>query len=262
MNDNTTNHDAETNNIDGGTGEGAEIAASAAAPVLTIPTAFYAGATLGQSQDAVTFALEQAEAQGVPVAQNFKEEDELPEGYGIAVRAISKRGKGLQGVIIAMQPTLEAILSHDKGDEYMRSTICADLMDKLANAVRGVGDSVLFGGIMRFSLGDFLAPAKLGEGLQAFRAIASVFVDALKKKGAKKMTSGLLRQICESAAFAEAEFPHLPQEQWQNVINTMSSKASAAGEDTAIFAHWLATRDQVEIVSDDLDLDDLSGLLG
>jgi len=228
----------------------------------SIPTTFFAGETLADAHDAVEIATLTAETEGVKVAQNFKDGEELPDGFGLLVRPVSKRGKGLQGVVVAAMPTLEAILAHEKGEQFVRDAMLSVLSDKLVAAVRGRGDDAVFGGTMPFTLADFLAPAKRDGGLPAFNIVANLFVQALKKKGAKKMTKGLLRQICESTAFAEAEFPTVGQEQWVNVINTMASKATKEGESDAIFNHWLATRDQVEIVSDDLNLDDLSGLLG
>jgi len=228
---------------------------------VSIDSAFFSPDNLEPAQDAINKALAIAHDAGIPVVQNFGDDDELPDNFGVAIRPVSQRGKGLLGVIVAFVPSVTAIAGHEKGGDFISDVVTSNLLDKMVMQVRGRGADATFGGTLPKTLEQFLAPSSRGETLAAFREVQSLFVAALKKKGAKKMTAVLLRQVCESAAFAEAEFPATPQEAWVNIINTMKAKAATKGHDGSLFDHWIETRDKVEVETTELDLSDLDGLV-
>lgn len=200
------------------------------------------------------------------IKRNFEPEKDFPDGYGLAVVPISKRveGKGnvFLGVAIAAIPDPASVAEHEKGGEFIRSAITDVFMSKVANACRPRPDGTVATTIP-FTIEDFIESRRGRENLKAFSEIAPIFVKALRKKGIKYMTPGLLRQTLQSTAFAETQFEKIAQAAWQKVLDAMIVKAKAGGFDPAILQNWKDTRDSVEVEEiDDLDLDDLDSLIG
>jgi len=220
-------------------------------------------AGLTAAQSAIDAAIAAAAKVGAPVVQNFAEDAELPDGFGIVVRPVTARaksgeaGKTLRGVVVGFAPTLETLLGCEQGAAFVREIVESALSDKLVAAVRGRDDAP-FGGVMPATLAEFLTRATRSSGLEAYRAVAELFVAAIRskqKKGAKPITIGTLRMVCESAAYASSAYGAIPQATWVSIIQTMRSKAVALNESPAIFDQWLATRDKVEFDMGDLSLD-------
>ena len=200
------------------------------------------------------------------IKRNFNPEETFPDGYGLAVVPISKRveGKGNVsiGVVVAAIPDPASVANHEKGGEFIRSAITDVFMSKVANSCRPRPDGTTATTIP-FSIEDFIESRRGRESLKAFTEVASAFVKALRKKGIKYMTPGLLRQTLQSKAFAATQFEKINQNAWQKVLDAMIVKAKAAGHDPAILVNWKDTRDSVEVVEiEDLDLDDLDSLVG
>lgn len=238
-------------------------AAPAEKPEVYSVRQFFHADKIDQLSTTITAATEAANAAGVPVLTNFGDELTLPEGHGVVVCSIASREKGLRGVVIATAPTLETAASAEGGNAYLQELHESTIMDRVVASVRQRNDAVIAGRVP-VAIGEFLNPPRRGsEGIAAYRAVAQMFVDALRAKGAKSVTVTSLRHICESVSFAKSEFPAIDQAVWVNIINTMAAKAVAKGESRAIFYQWLATRDTVEFKADDLNLDlsDLSGLV-
>ena len=74
----------------------------------------------------------------------------------------------------------------------------------------------------------------------------------------KLMTDNILRSILESAAFAESQFPKVPQASWEKLLDSMIGKAEKDGMQVGMLADWRKTRDAAGLPSDDEV--DLSGL--
>lgn len=199
------------------------------------------------------------------IKRNFDPEETFPDGYGLAVVPISKRVEGQGnvpiGVAVAAIPDPASVAQHDKGGEFIRSAITDVFMSKVANACRPRPDGTTATTIP-FSIEDFIESRRGRESLKAFTEVASAFVKALRKKGIKFMTPGLLRQTLQSKAFAVTQFEKINQDAWQKVLDAMIVKAKAAGLDPAILVNWKETRDSVEVIEiEDLDLDDLDSLV-
>ncbi len=201
------------------------------------------------------------------IKRNFEASDPFPEGYGLAIVPISRRGSEpgsgniAIGVVVAAIPDPEIVAAHEKGGEFIRSAIVDVFMAKVANACRPRPDGTV-ASTFPFSIEDFIESRRGRENMKAFSEIASIFVKALREKGIRYMTPQLLRQTLQSTAFAEAQFEKISQSAWQRVLDAMIVKAKAEGLDPAILVNWKKTRDQIEMMEiGDLDLDDLDEMV-
>ncbi len=201
------------------------------------------------------------------IKRNFDPEKSFPEGYGLAVIPLSRRGDTpgagniTIGVAIAAIPDPEMVGSHDKGAEFIRAVITDTFISKVANACRPRADGTTAPTIP-FDIMDFLESRRGRESLKAFSEIAPRFVKALRQKGIRYMTAQLLRQTLVSKQFAETQFEKIPQEAWQKVLDGMIVKAKEAGLDPAVLVNWLATRDATEVADiGEIDLDEFDNLV-
>jgi hypothetical protein len=223
---------------------------------------YFAPSELANASAAIQAAQTVAGNLNVPVMTNFDPAQELPEGFGIAIRAVSKRGQEnpLACLLLAI-PSIELVATNPEGSKWLAELAINSMAEKAAATVRPRGDEPLLtdSSVMPRSLLDFVQPAKRGEGLGTFRAIAGDFVKVLKKKGLSFLNLSLLRQLLESAQFAKSQFPQIDQSKWVMVLDAMIAKAGKDALDTAILLHWRETRDAVEItMMDDFDLGDLA----
>ena len=169
----------------------------------------------------------------------------------------------MMAVLLLAVPDVATIAEHEQGAGFIRDTIVSNLMERAASAVRPRGSDPFMAdaSVLPFTVEQFISPARRGEGLATFRALAGDFVKVLKKKGIPFLSVSLFRQILESRAFAESQFPAIPQEKWETVLNVMVSAAGKKGLDPAILNHWKETPDSVEIETGDLDLAGLDDLI-
>lgn len=228
----------------------------------TLTNKYFAPCELAQAGDAIAVAQQIATNLNMPIMTNFDTEQPLPEGFGIAIRAVSKRGQEtpLACLLLAI-PSIELVVGNADGSKWIAELAINSMAEKAAAAVRPRGDEALLtdASVLPRTLADFVQPAKRGEGLGTFRAIAGDFVKVLKKKGLSFLNLSLLRQLLESAQFAKSQFPQISQDKWITVIDAMIAKAQKDSLDTAILEHWKQTRDTVEIsLMDDFDLGDLA----
>ncbi len=201
------------------------------------------------------------------IKRNFKPEEPFPEGYGLAVIPLSRRGNVpgagniTIGVAIAAIPDPEMVGSHDKGAEFIRAVITDTFISKVANACRPRADGTTAPTIP-FDIMDFLESRRGRESLKAFSEIAPRFVKALRQKGIRYMTAQLLRQTLQSKQFAETQFEKIPQEAWQKVLDGMIVKAREAQLDPAVLVNWKDTRDATEVADiGEIDLEEFDNLV-
>ncbi len=201
------------------------------------------------------------------IKRNFNPEEPFPDGYGLAVIPLSKRGDTpgggniTIGVAIAAIPDPELVGSHDKGGDFIRAIITDTFISKVANACRPRADGTTAPTIP-FEIMDFLESRRGRESLKAFSEIAPRFVKALRKKGISYMTAQLLRQTLQSRQFAESQFEKIPQEAWQKVLDGMIVKAREAGLDPAVLINWQETRDATEVADiGEIDLEEFDNLV-
>lgn len=193
------------------------------------------------------------------VANFDLENDEVPEGWGIAVVPISKRikdesgeGKTINlGVCIAKVPSPELILEDEAGRDFVRRTLMDNCISQVASAARpdkdtGKIDAETF---VPKELKDFITIRTKGEGLKTFNSLAPDVLKLLKKKSPalKYLNTQLLRQALQNAAWAKTTLPNIPQSHWEGLLNAMIALARKKEMDPSILQQWLSRRDQAEM---------------
>lgn len=194
------------------------------------------------------------------------DEQEVPDGYGLATVPISERqpgGKGNMtvGIVIAAVPDPELIANHEKGQGFIRDVVQDYFLAKVANAARPKATGVPT--TLPFSVDDYIERRRGRESLKTFTEIAPLYVKALREKGLKMLTQALLRQILQSKVFAEQFNRNLEERNfWSGVLDKMIAKASSKSLDPAVLANWKATRDQVQAIDvSELDVDELDEMV-
>lgn len=227
------------------------------APTLDdIESSYFGPAELDKAQAAIDAVITICNANDADVKYNFDPESEFPDGYGIAIFPVTKRGANGNetiGACIGAVPSPELIAESEGGADYIQSAILSNVVAKLRNAVRPRSTGTAAASVP-FTVTDFITSSRGGETLATFKKLSGLFVKALKKKGVTFMTNQLLRQTLQSSAFAEEQFPKFPQTAWTGVLNAMIVKAKAEKLDPSILENWLETRDNVELTVQDIDL--------
>lgn len=218
-----------------------------------------------EASKAVQRAQEIASAHGLPVAFNWDAENQsLPDGYGVAIIPVQERreGQGIAkiGVYIAGVPSIETVLQHEKGNDWLRTVGINHMLNKFSNAVRPRGGQPS-GMAVPFSVEDFITSASRDQGLQFFREISASWVKALKKLGLRVMNVTLLRQVLASRSFAEQQFPNVSQEKWEKILDKMLEEAEQKKADAGIIKVWRETRNDTELSTGDFDLEELDQLI-
>lgn len=223
---------------------------------------FYDVAKLEAGSQAAEYATAAAEAINGTVVYNFDVEKEFPEGYGLAIIPLQKKSKDdgtMQriGVAIGAVPSFDLMMQDKDGAQYAKQAVEDSLMAKLANATRPRSDGQTAASVP-FTLQDFVTSNRPEGVLVAFRKLAPAYVKVLKDKGLKLMTDGILRSILESKAFAEDQFPSIPQTTWEGLLDSMLAKAAEKNLNPGLLEEWRKTRDEAGMPSDgDVDLDGL-----
>lgn len=190
--------------------------------------------------------------------------DSIPDNYGIIVQPISQRtesGNQLDKIAIVAVPSTDMVLGSDEGRAYAEKAILAGFATKIANAIRSAGET---GYTFPKTLKEFLErKPKVSDDLSTFKALAEEFVEALKAMGLNKITVKVLRNCLQNRAFAQSQYPKMPQEKWEFLLDYMTNTAKERGLDASIFVKWKETRNTAQAASDvsDIDFDKLNTLL-
>ena len=223
---------------------------------------YFAPDSLESGQQYINSVLEICEAAGIEAVFNFDTDAHFPDDYGLAVIPITKRvadeGNVIRGICIAAIPSVDLILSNDSGKSYANKLIQDSLIRKVASEAKPKDDGSLT--TLSFKIEDFTTTSRSG-GLAAFNSIASAYVKILREKGLKFMSKALLRNVLQSASFAEQQFPRLEQKNWEVVLNSMVQHVIKEGVDAGVLQHWLATRNSVEVALEDIDLTDIDEMV-
>lgn len=228
--------------------------------VEEIKKTYYSSAQLADAQtylDTVTAIAEQHE---LDVVMNFDQEKEFPQGYGLAVIPTAKRVDGentVVGVAIAAIPDMATVQNHEGGNEFIENAVISNMMAKLANSVRPRGDAGETAASIPFAVEDFITSNRPEGVLLAFRTFAGAYVKVLKKKGLKFITESILRQVLQSAAFAEQQFPSISQDKWTKILDNMIARAEQEKLPVGMLQEWKQSRDSAELPTKDVDLSDL-----
>lgn len=222
---------------------------------------FYNPNELPKAQARIDEMLAIMSDNSLPVSFNFNQENpEIPDGYGILVAPLQKRGSDgneTVGALIAAVPTMDAVLEAEGGEDYIRNAVIDSFVAKVVNAARPRSDGKA-ANILPFSLRDYMERKRGSDALKAFAKIAPKFVTALREKGLKGITQSNLRQVLSSKAFAESQYAKLPQKLWEGLLDKMIAYGNAQKLDVSLFENWKETRDQVAAPEiGDIDLDDL-----
>ena len=173
-----------------------------------------------------------------------------------------KKERVLKRIIIAAVPTLDTMLSHPKGKDYIQDSVIASFSAKLRNAfVRVTNDekAIADGSLkLPLSVDSFIEKSEKGaqdQGLSSFNTLANDIVKSLADKGIT-LNKALLRQVLQSTEFAKALLPSVSQAVWGKVLNGAKIAAEKKALKVDIFDHWIATRDSYKIeanISDDVE---------
>ena len=233
-----------------------------AATLQDVAAKSFGPADMDAAQTYIGSVVEICGRENVDPVFNFDTDKELPEGYGLSVIPMSERvagsGNVVRGVTIAAVPTVDSILNATGGLTWVQKQIGAILNRAVKAAATPNEDGAITS--LPLQVLDFITSTRT-SALSAFNAIAPLYVKALKDKGLKFINKGLLRQVLASAAFAEQQFPRVGQENWEVVLKSMVAHAAKEGEDAGILAHWLKTRDQIEVDTAEIDLSDIENML-
>lgn len=213
------------------------------------------------AQETVNAVMETVNAASGILKFNFDPDKEFPDGYGLAVVPICKKDDSgamqTLGAAIGAIPDYSVLVTKPDGAAYAKEVVETALMAKLANAVRPRADGNVAASVP-FTVEDFITSNRPEGVLVAFRKLASAYVKLLKGQGLKLMTDGILRSVLESAAFAESQFPKVPQASWEALLDSMIAKAEAGKMQPGMLVDWRKDRDTAGLPTDE-DVD-LSGL--
>ena len=193
---------------------------------------------------------------------NFDVDADFPEGYGIITFPVGEIIKGVgrvaKSVVFAAVPTLNSVLAHEAGRQFVEKAVLEAFSAKLKSAVDDGSAQE-----PPFTLEQFLKRRPKAETLATFKEIAGQFVSALKAMGLKRMNAGTLRQILSSTAYAKQHYPKISQDDWVMLLGAMKEVAKSKGLPVAIFDKWLADRDKAQVEADveGLDFDTLTEAL-
>lgn len=238
-----------------------ETAKARAKAIDSIKKVYFPSSKLGDAQTEIDRISAICEQYQLKVAFNFDvEKDALPDGYGLGVIPISKRIKNENvtlGVAIAGIPDVETVRQHENGNQFVNDSVVNTMMAKLANATRPRGEDNETAASIPFTIEDFITSNRPEGVLLAFRTYASAYVKVLKKGGLKLLTESILRQALQSKAFAEQQFPKVPQDKWVAILESMIRRAEKDAIAVGLLAEWKQSRDSATLSDDDVDLSDL-----
>lgn len=256
---NTTEQTVDTNEV-------AEVAATEVAkpvenPMNKVKKQFWNVSQLEVAQETVNKVMETVNAATGMLKFNFDPAKDFPDGYGLAVVPICKKdAKGAMqtlGAAIGAIPDYTSLITTPEGAAFAKEVTETALMAKLANAVRPRADGNVAASVP-FTIEDFITSNRPEGVLVAFRKLASAYVKLLKGQGLKLMTDNILRSVLESKAFAEMQFPKVPQASWEALLDSMIAKAAEGDMQAGMLVDWRKDRDNAGLPSDE-DVD-LSGL--
>lgn len=225
-----------------------------------VKKAYFPSGKLAEAQLEIEKVNAIAEEHNLGMVFNFDPEVEFPAGYGLAIAPVTKNIDGkntIKAVAIAAIPDLETVQSAEGGQQFVAKCVVGSMIAKLQNAVRPRGETGETAASIPFSVADFITSNRPEGVLLAYRKLASAYVKVLKKKGLTYITESILRQILQSAAFAEQQFPTIDQSKWEQILDSMIARAEADELAPGMLVEWRKTRDSAELVDASVDLSDI-----
>jgi len=193
---------------------------------------------------------------------NFDPEKEFPAGYALAILPLNKKDAVSKktvtvGVCVGAVPTVELLKETAEGLAFADDAVVTALSAKLANAARP-RDGATEAASLPYSVTDFITTNRPEGVLVAFRKLAGSYVKLLKERGMRLMNEATLREIMQSAAFAEQLFPNVPQATWEKILDSMIAQAEKLDMIAGQMVDWKETRTTAGMpIDEELDLADL-----
>lgn len=221
---------------------------------------YFPSGKLAEAQVAIDKVNIIADEHDLAMVFNFDVEAEFPSGYGMALIPVTKNIEGKNvtvSVAVAAIPDLETVAAFEGGQQFIAKSVVGSMIAKLSNAVRPRGETGETAASIPFSVADFITSNRPEGVLLAYRKLANAYVKVLKKKGLLYITESILRQILQSAAFAEQQFPTITQEKWEQILDSMIVRAEADELAPGMLVEWRKSRNSAELVDTDVDLSDI-----
>lgn len=224
---------------------------------------YFPSSQLETAGAAIQKAIDTVNAAGGQYVFNFDTEQAIPSGYGIAIIPVNKTDKATStrvtvGVGICAIPELAEVNKTPEGQTFIVDAVANTFIAKCANAIRPRSDGATATSIP-FTVVDFITSNRPEGVLVAFNELAPAYVKELKRIGLSLMTKEILRSVLQSKAFAEQQFPKIPQTTWETVINSMIKHATDSGKAPGMLEEWKATRNEAGLpMAEDLDLSALN----
>ena len=221
---------------------------------------YFPSGKLAEAQLAIEKVTAIAEEHGLGMVFNFDTDAEFPVGYGLALVPITKNIDGANTVIsvaVAAIPDLDTVAATEGGQQFISKSVVSSMIAKLANAVRPRGETGETAASIPLSVADFITSNRPEGVLLAYRKLAGAYVKVLKNKGLLYITESILRQILQSAAFAEQQFPTIDQAKWEQILDSMVARAEADELAPGMLVEWRESRDSAELVDANIDLSDV-----
>ena len=221
---------------------------------------YFPSGKLADAQLAIEKVNKIADEHGLGMVFNFDTDAEFPAGYGIAIVPVTKNSGGKNvtvSVAVAAIPDMETIQAEEGGQQFINKSVIASMIAKLSNAVRPRGETGETAASIPYSVADFITSNRPEGVLLAYRKLATAYVKVLRKKGLTYITDSILRQILQSAAFAEQQFPTIEQSKWEQILDSMVARAEADDLAPGMLNEWRKSRDSAELVDSDIDLSDI-----
>ncbi len=228
--------------------------------VEDIKKEYFPSGKLAEAQIAIEKVTVVAEEHNLGMVFNFDTEVTFPDGYGLALVPVTKNidnKNKIVSIAVAAIPDLETVAAFEGGQQFIAKSVISSMIAKLCNAVRPRGETGETAASIPFSVADFITSNRPEGVLLAYRKLASAYVKVLKKKGLLYITESILRQILQSAAFAEQQFPTIDQSKWEQILDSMIVRAEADELAPGMLVEWRKSRASAELVDSDVDLSDI-----
>lgn len=248
----------ETNAIPTGEAQTAQ-AETPTLKLKDVKKAYFTSLQVADAEAYIQSAIGAAQAENGLVRLNFNAENELPEKYGIVVSPINQRSNGetsVVGVAVGAIPDYELLTEETAGAEWAQQQVINTLCAKFINAVRPKDSDNE--PLIPFEVGDFITSHRAEGVLVAYREYSGQVIKLLKSRGLMFINDQILRQILQSTAFAEQQFPNIDQAQWVKLLDAMIAQAEQSGLAPGVLTEWKDNRDKAGLPEiKDFDFSDL-----
>ena len=184
----------------------------------------------------------------------FAPTDEGREEAQVYIASIS----GLEGIGVTFnfdedkpEIPVESVLKHAKGQGFIQRMVEAAFGARLKGCLQN--DPVEFPATIE----GFIETSRKSESLKTFTEIGPRVIKFLKDQGLNHITQPMLKNILQSASFAETQYEAIDQAQWLFVLDKMIELATQKGLSTEILVHWIDKRDTTDLSTPE-DVDFLS----